>query len=54
MKKHTDVCSAKEGILYSFQNGKIIYFQDNFKYLGSVPFTVYFHFETTTRDAVKT
>ena len=52
MKKHTDVCSTKEGISYCFQNGEIISFQDNFKYLGNVPFTVYFDFETTTGDAV--
>ena len=52
MKKHTDVCSAKEGISFCFQNGEIISFQDNFKYLGNVPFTVYFDFEATTGDAV--
>ena len=52
MKKYTDVCSAKESISYCFQNGEIISFQDNFRYLGNVPFTVYFDFETTTGDAV--
>ena len=52
MKKHTDVCSTKEGISYCFQNGEIISFQDNFKYLGNVPFTGYFDFETTTCVAV--
>lgn len=48
MKKHTEVCSAKEGITYCFNNGEIISSQDNFKYLGDVPFTVFFDFETTT------
>ena len=32
--------------------GDIISFQDNFRYLGYVPFTVYFDFETTTDDTV--
>ena len=52
MKKHLQVCAAKEGIIYSFDNGQIITFQDNFKYLGDVLFTVYFDFETTTGDSV--
>ena len=52
MIKHTNVCAAKERIIYSFENGKIISFQDDFKYLGDVPFMVYFDFETTTGDAV--
>ena len=38
--------------MYTFENGKIISFQDNFKYLGDVPFTVYFDFETTTGDII--
>ena len=52
MEKHTKVCPAKEGIIYTFENGKIISFQDHFMYLGDVPFTVYFDLETTTGDAV--
>ena len=52
MKKYTKICSAKEGIVYTFENGKILSFQDNLKYLGDVPFTVYFNFETTTGDTV--
>ena len=51
MKKHLDVCAAKE-ISYCFENREIISFQDNFKYQENVPFTVYFDFETTTVDAV--
>ena len=50
MKKHTKVCGANEGITSCFDNGEIISFQDNFKYLGDVPFTVYFDFEATTDD----
>ena len=52
MEKHNKVCAAKEGIIYTFDNRKIISFQDNFKFLGYVPFTVYFDFETTTDDVV--
>ena len=52
MQKHIQVCTAKEGITHSFNNREIISFQDNFKYLGDVPFTVYFDFETTTGDSV--
>ena len=46
-QKHTKICVAKEGIVYTFENGKIISLQDNFRYLDDVPFTVYFDFETT-------
>ena len=48
MKKHLPICAASEGITYAFDKGQIITFQNKFKYLGDVPFTVYFDFETTT------
>ena len=51
-EKHLQVGAAKEGITYSFDNGQIITFQDSFKCLGDIPFTVYFDFETTTGDSV--
>ena len=49
MKKHLSFCGAKEEITYAFDNGQILNYQDNFKYLSELPFTVYFNFETTTR-----
>ena len=52
MKHHIKICAAKEGITYCFDNGNIISFQDNFKYLGDAPLTVYFGFEITTGDTV--
>ena len=52
MGHHTKICAAKEGIIYSFDSGDIISFQDNYKYLGDNLFTVYFDFETNTGDAV--
>ena len=50
--KHIKKCTSVEGITYNFENNKIISFQDNFKYLGDIPFTVYFDFETTTGDNI--
>ena len=52
MAKHNTVCAAKERIIYTFDNRKIISFQDNFKVLADVPFTVYFDFETTTGNTL--
>ena len=52
MQKHLSICAAKEGITYSFNNSQIIDYQDNYKYIGVLPFTVYFDFETATGDAV--
>ena len=52
MQKHLSICAAKEGITYSFDNGQIIDYQDNFKYQGNVPFSVYFDFETNIGDSV--
>ena len=51
MKKHLWICAGRESITYSFDNGQIITFQHNFKYLRYVPFTVYFDFEATTGDS---
>ena len=52
MKKHLEVCAAKTGITYFFDNGNIISFQDSFRYQGDLLFTVYFDFKTTTGDSV--
>ena len=50
-KTFENLCN-KGGITYLFDNGQIITFQDNFKYLVDVPFTVYFDFEMTTGNLV--
>ena len=47
-KKHIFICAAMERITYVFDNGQIKNFQDNFKYMGDAPFTVYFDFKTRT------
>ena len=49
-KKHLPIYAAREGVTYAFDYGQTIIFQDNFKYLGDIPFSVYFDFETTTTD----
>ena len=51
MKKDLQDCAAWEGITYTFGNGQIISFQDNFKYLGDVSFNVYLDSETTTGNS---
>ena len=48
MEKHLSICNAKEGIIYAFDNGQVLNYQNNFKYLCDLAFTVYFDFETTT------
>ena len=50
--KHRKRWTSREGIVYSFENDKIISFQDNFRQMGDVPFTFYFHFETTTGNDI--
>ena len=52
INQHISVCATKVGITYSFDNAKIIDYQDNYRYMGDVPFTVYFDYETTTGNAV--
>ena len=52
MKKHMSVCSGKAGFKFSFENGKIINYQDHYNNLGDLPFSVYYDFETTTGNAV--
>ena len=52
MKNHLSCCSGKAGFTFSFDNGKIIYYQDHYKNLGDVPFSIYYDFETTTDSVV--
>ena len=48
MQEHLSCCAGKTGFTFSFDNGKIMDYQDNYKHLGDVPFSNYFDFETTT------
>ena len=52
VQKHLSICAAKEEITYSFNNSQVTDYQDNFKYMGDVCFSVYFDFKATTGDTV--
>ena len=52
MQKHLSVCAEKAGFTFSFDNRKIIDYQEHYKNLGDVPFSVYCDFETTTGSVV--
>ena len=52
MEKHLSCCKGKAGFTFSFEYGKIINYQDHYKNLGDLPFTVYYDFETTTGSVV--
>ena len=52
MKKHFFFCSGKAGFTFSFNNGKTIDYQDQYKNLGDVPFGIYHDFETTAGSLV--
>ena len=52
MQKHLSICAAKDGVTYSFDNAQIIDYQDSFKYIGDLSFSIYFDFEITTGNAV--
>ena len=46
-KRHLENCSGKPGVIYNFNNRRLISYQDNFKNEGDLPFSIYFDFETT-------
>ena len=50
-ERHIKNCSGKPGIVYNFNIQNIVSFEDNLKYIGDVPFSVYADFETTTPNA---
>ena len=52
MQDHINSCAGQAGFSFSFDNGKIINYQDNFKKIGDLPFAVYCDFETTTGNVV--
>ena len=52
LQKHFSCCSGQAGFTYSFNNRKIIDYQDHYTNLGDVPFCVYYDFETTAGSAV--
>ena len=52
MEEHILCCSGKAGINYSFDNGKLINYQDNFSEIGDLPFSIYYDFETTIGSCI--
>ena len=52
MQEHTSCCAGQSGFSYSFDNNKIINYQDNFNKIGDLPFAIYYDFETTTGSTV--
>ena len=53
-KANIKCCSKIDGMVYKFENKNIVSFQGNFKYMGNLPFAVYFDYRTTTGDDVLT
>ena len=52
MKKHLSICSGKAGFTFSFDNGKIVDYQDHYRDSGNLPFSIYYDFKTTTGSVV--
>lgn len=48
MEKHISCCSGQADSNFSFDNGKVIDYQDNYKKIGDLPLAIYYDFETTT------
>ena len=49
---HVKCCSDIAGIIYKSEHKNVVSFQDNFSYVGDLPFVIYFDYETTTGDSV--
>ena len=49
---HVKCCSDIVGIICKSEHKNVVSFQDNFSYLGDLPFVIYFDYETTTGDSV--
>ena len=46
-EKHLEKCSQMPGVTYKFENQHLTTFEDNFRFMGELPFTVYFDLEAT-------
>ena len=47
LDKHLVTCSFMPGIVYKFENQHTTTFEDNFRFMGDLPFAIYFDLETT-------
>ena len=52
MKKHLSICSGKAGFTFSFDNGKIVDYQDHYRNLGDLSFSIYYDLEASTGSVV--
>ena len=52
MQDHINSCAGQAGFSFSFDNGKIVNYQDNFKKMSDLPFAIYYDFETMTDSVV--
>ena len=48
LERHMKVCGHIPGITYIFENQNIQTFFNNMKFMGDIPFSIYFDLETTT------
>ena len=48
LERHMKVCGHIPGIVYIFENQNIQTFFNNMKFMGDIPFSVYFDLKTTT------
>ena len=47
LEKHLEKCSHMPGITYKFENQHLTTFEDNFRFMGAQPLTIYFDLEKT-------
>ena len=52
MQKDLSCWSGKAGFTFSFDNGKIVDYQDHYRNLGDLPFSICYDFETTIGSVV--
>ena len=50
-EKHLRICGKKPGVIYDFTLKNIVTFEENLKYSGDLPFSVYADFGTTAPTA---
>ena len=44
---HLSQCSGIPGVVYNFNTQNLVTYENNIKYKGDLPMTLYFDFETT-------
>ena len=52
-KNYLETCSKMPGVIYKFENQNLVSFEDDFQYLGNLPFVAQFHFGTTIGSSLR-